>query len=284
MPHLRVVKSKRIKDILTKNPYWYAKTMEPIYEVHRVLHSKMVELCCRCTHCIKARSTKVSENDNLYELFRKFTKNDICFIWQWLKVFVILNHHNLKLRARKYLASKGLAYDNWMTSITDGMKGDIFALYALCMLFDRHAIVHLRNGLVWSTLDKVSVDHYTDLKKCIKDWNLHHRLKIKTLIECSICNRKFTMPSAHHAHKYTHTPARHRCGQCQCVFIFDSWLEQHKQVHVRSKLQKCFSGSCKESYKWPQDLEKHIQKHMNRKWTCPDCSKTFKEERLLKRH
>ena len=46
------------------------------------------------------------------------------------------------------------------------MKGDIFILYALCMLFDRHAIVHLRNGLVWSTLDIVSDDHYTDLKKC----------------------------------------------------------------------------------------------------------------------
>ena len=108
----------------------------------------------------------VSKNDNLNELFCKFTKNDIHFIWQWLKVFAILNHHNLKLRANKYLASKGLAYDNWMTSITDGMKGDIFVLSALCMLFDRHAIVHLRNGLVWSTLDRVSDDHYTDLKKC----------------------------------------------------------------------------------------------------------------------
>ena len=36
---------------------------------------------------------------------------------------------------------------------------------------------------------------------CIKDWNLYHRLKHKTLINCSICNRKFTMLSAHHAHK-----------------------------------------------------------------------------------
>ena len=47
MPHLRVVKSKRIKEIPTKNPYPYASTVEPIYEVHRVLHSEMVELCCR---------------------------------------------------------------------------------------------------------------------------------------------------------------------------------------------------------------------------------------------
>ena len=46
------------------------------------------------------------------------------------------------------------------------MKGDIFVLYALCMLFDKHAMVHLRNGLVWSTLDQLTNDHYEDLKKC----------------------------------------------------------------------------------------------------------------------
>ena len=43
------------------------------------------------------------------------------------------------------------------------MKGDIFAL---CMLFNRHALVHLHNGLVWSTLGQFSEDHYADLTKC----------------------------------------------------------------------------------------------------------------------
>ena len=85
---------------------------------------------------------------------------------QWLKLFSISNQQNLEVRARRYLASKGLAFDNWMTSITDGMKGDILVLYILCMLFDKHAIVHLRHGLVWSTLEDLSQDHYADLKKC----------------------------------------------------------------------------------------------------------------------
>ena len=88
------------------------------------------------------------------------------FICQWLKVFAISNQCNLELRASKYLASKGLAYDNWTFSITVGMKGDIFALYALCMLFNRHALVHLHNRLVWSTLDQFSEDHYADRTKC----------------------------------------------------------------------------------------------------------------------
>ena len=166
MPKLRVLKLRRIKDIPTQNPYNYAGQVVPIYEIHRVLRSEMVELSCRSTHCIKARSTKVHENDNLYELFRKFTNKDVKFMRQWLKLFSISNQQNLEVRARRYLASKGLAFDNWMTSITDGMKGDILVLYTLCMLFDKHAIVHLRHGLVWSTLEDLSQDHYVDLKKC----------------------------------------------------------------------------------------------------------------------
>ena len=53
-----------------------------------------------------------------------------------------------------------------MTSITDGMKGDILVLYTLCMLFDKHVIVHLRHGMVWSTLADLSQDHYADIQKC----------------------------------------------------------------------------------------------------------------------
>ena len=59
MPKLQVLKSRRIKDIPTQNPYNYAGQVVPIYEIHRVLRSEMVELSCRSTHCIKARSTNV---------------------------------------------------------------------------------------------------------------------------------------------------------------------------------------------------------------------------------
>ena len=80
MLKLRVLKSSQIKDVPTKNPYKYAEQVMPIYEIHRILRSEMVELSCRSTHCIKARSTKVHENDNLYELFRKFSNKDVKFI------------------------------------------------------------------------------------------------------------------------------------------------------------------------------------------------------------
>ena len=96
MPKLRVSKSKRIKDLPTDNPYKYAEQVEPIYEVHRVSRKEMVELPCRQTHCIKARSTHAPENDNLYELFTRFTNKDVRFLRQWLKLYAITNKRNLE--------------------------------------------------------------------------------------------------------------------------------------------------------------------------------------------
>ena len=166
MPKIRVLKSHKIKDIPTKNPYKYAESMDPIYDAHKISRTEMVELSCHSTHCIKARSTKVPENDNLYELFRRFTDKRIGFVRQWLKLFAITNQRNLDKRGRRYLASKGLEFSNWTSSITEGMKGDIFVLYTLCMLFDKHAVVHLRGGLIWTTLASPSNDHKADLQKC----------------------------------------------------------------------------------------------------------------------
>ena len=118
----------------------------------------------------------------------------------------------------------------------------------------------------------------------IRDWNAHHRQKHGTLIWCTSCSKSFTMPSTHRAHVYTHSPARHKCTQCTRKFAFVSWLKQHKYAHMKTNLHKCFHGKCKRSYHWPQDLSRHITKHLDKLWSCDECDKTFKEKRLLKRH
>ena len=79
---------------------------------------------------------------------------------------MLANCQNLKIRASKYLAFKVLTCNNWSDSISEGRKGDILALYGLCMLFRRHAVVHLHNGVIWTALDKLSMDHQDDLEKC----------------------------------------------------------------------------------------------------------------------
>ena len=65
---------------------------------------------------------------------------------------MLVNRHNFELRASKYLALKVLTFDNWMDRVSEGRKGDILALYGLCMLFEKHAVVHLHNGVIWLTL------------------------------------------------------------------------------------------------------------------------------------
>ena len=59
-----------------------------------------------------------------------------------------------------------LTYDNWSDSISDGRKGDVLALYGLCMLFSQHTVVHLHNDLIWSTLALSNNNHLDDLQKC----------------------------------------------------------------------------------------------------------------------
>ena len=79
---------------------------------------------------------------------------------------MLANNRNFERRAAKYLASKVLSYNNWCDSITQGRKGDVLALYRLCMLFSRHAVVHLYNNLIWSTLASLGNNHLSDLQKC----------------------------------------------------------------------------------------------------------------------
>ena len=79
---------------------------------------------------------------------------------------MLANNGNFERRAAKYLASKVLSYDNWCDSITQGRKGDVLALYRLCMLFSHRAVVHLHNNLIWSTLASLGNNHLSDLQKC----------------------------------------------------------------------------------------------------------------------
>ena len=166
MPRLHVLKSSRVKDIPCRNPHEYCKEVEPIYEVHRLTRQELSELQCRPTHKIKVRSLKTAENDNLYAIFLQYTNKDVTFLRNWLKVFMLANKRNFAERARKYLSSKVLNYDHWTESINDGRKGDVLALYGLCLMFSKHAVVHLHHGLTWSTLATLGETHQDDIKKC----------------------------------------------------------------------------------------------------------------------
>ena len=70
IPRLRVVKSDKVKEIPCKNPHKYADSVDPIYEIHKISQNELSELSCHVTHCVKAYSTKLPENDILYTFLR----------------------------------------------------------------------------------------------------------------------------------------------------------------------------------------------------------------------
>ena len=79
---------------------------------------------------------------------------------------MLVNCRNFEIRAAKDLASKGLTFVNWTDSIIEGQKGNILAMYGLCMMFGKHALVHLHGSIIWSTLDSLGESHSIDLEKC----------------------------------------------------------------------------------------------------------------------
>ena len=125
---------------------------------------ELVKLPCWTTHWIQPRSTKVNENDNVYDTYARRCGQSIKFVRHWLEYFTLSNSHNPELRGFKYLSAKDLTYENW--SIWCGRKGDVWVIFALSMLLDVHMIVHLKNGAIWTSVAKYDTDHYVNLNTC----------------------------------------------------------------------------------------------------------------------
>ena len=120
----------------------------------------------------------------------------------------------------------------------------------------------------------------------IKYWNDHHQEEHPTVaLQCNICHWQFNTVSAQRAHRNYHASHKHRCIQCGKTFAYISALRQHVFVHATTTKHKCFAGGCTQSYKWPQDLNRHIKTHIQgRIHSCRDCGKSFLEQCLLHKH
>ena len=62
---------------------------------------------------------------------------------------------------------KKLSIEDWALSVKLNRRGDILSLFTLCALTSHHAMVHLRNGNLWTTVDtSESYDHDELLSIC----------------------------------------------------------------------------------------------------------------------
>ena len=81
-----------------------------------------------------------------------------------------------------------------------------------------------------------------------------------------------------------HSKTTYKCEKCDKDFPFRSLYRIHVHTHLRSKIHKCFAGSCGKEYKWLQDLHRHIQTHLKLTYGCNICDFLNAQKYLLKRH
>ena len=149
---LRRSRLKREKHIESRNPWKYVEVLTPIYETHKVTRDEIVRLSCRSNHEVSASTKGVDDNDMLYHLFAELCGQDKNFMRTWLHLFVRLHKKYFNTMAKTYLTRKGLSLDNWLDSVHDGRKGDVLTLLGRCMLIEKHALVHLHDGAIWTSL------------------------------------------------------------------------------------------------------------------------------------
>ena len=143
----------RPRPILSNCRYKYCDFVEPVYEMDRVLKKDIEMLSYQTTHCVRLKTTEHKKNDNLYNIFALYSRQDCDFIRRWLKFFMMMVYpKNFECAGYHCLTVKGLTLDIWSDTIEDGRKGDFLSLYGLNMMLDTHTVVHLSNDRLWTTI------------------------------------------------------------------------------------------------------------------------------------
>ena len=117
------------------------------------------------------------------------------------------------------------------------------------------------------------------------EWNTHHKTKHSDVkYTCSVCSKVLHTPSSIKDHKYMHNRKQHICSRCNQGFLSPSCLTQHKHTHQRQRLYMCFTVDCSNSYKWPQDILRHVRNHTAVMLKCKLCTYSNTECCLIKQH
>ena len=153
-------KQKKERKIESRNLWKYVDHLVPIFETHKVSKEEIGNLSCRVNYEVAPHDQSINENDMLYHYFVLLCAQDRKFMRTWPHLFVHLHKQYFNTLASTYLKHKGLSLDNWLDSVQDGYKGDVLSLLGLCLLIEKHVLVHLSNGLLWSSLKK-SVDSHS---------------------------------------------------------------------------------------------------------------------------
>ena len=167
MPKLRTSGKVRARKIPSNCEYPFTDIFQPVFEAQKVQKEAIEHLCCRLTHCVKLKHVEHNDGDILYNIFTINAGQNCEFIRRWLYHFMVeVYPKNFAGIGSSYFQSKGLSFQEWAAGILTVIKADFFALYGLCLLTERHAVVHLKDGKIWTSLKNPPNDHDKILEMC----------------------------------------------------------------------------------------------------------------------
>ena len=107
-------------------------------------------------------------NDELYHMFGEMLGQDIPFMRQWVRCFVLTHEKYVSKLASDYLEERSLKITQWLKYVKAGSRVDILTLFILCIATDTHCFVHTKVGY-WTTLLDDPKKHTEYIQRC----NLH---------------------------------------------------------------------------------------------------------------
>ena len=143
------------------NPWAYKDKLKFFPETGKLTRSEVLQIECRDRYKIRT-SVHVTDdqtaNDELYRMFGEMLGQDIPFMRQWVRCFVLTHKKYVGKLAGDYLKDKNLWITQWLKDVKASSRADILTLFILCIATDTHWFMHTKVGY-WTTLWMIQKAH-----------------------------------------------------------------------------------------------------------------------------
>ena len=168
---INMPKSKKEKQLIYYNKYDYSDNIQVFTESDRITENELESLECFNTHQVERSLNSLGDhmiNDYLYKTYYSDKPSTKTLMQRWISYFVKQHKNQLLAKVKSYLEPKKLTLDEWLCGVSEGCRGDILSIYVLSIATGVHAMVHLHNYRIWSTLQEAPMTHEALLERCDK--------------------------------------------------------------------------------------------------------------------
>ena len=113
-----------------------------------------------CRNCYRIRPSahvtdEQSANDEVFRMFGEMQGQDVAFMRQWVRCFILTHCKFVNKVASKYISEHSLKLQEWAKDLNKGCKADVLALFLLCIAQGSHSSWKTwENGDSFSILEK----------------------------------------------------------------------------------------------------------------------------------